>query len=335
MNVTMTKAFETAAKTIADAVLADALARLSEKYGFDLEEATRFLSVTIVKEPIPLMNLPWNGKVHEGCKAISYNQGLFTQCPLSCVEGTNWCKRCTRNLVDGKPKYGDVDDRNACDMMEYKVGTKQVIPYINFMKRKKYTMDYVLASAEHRGIDIHPDQFVERKKSGRPGRLATTMVSPDHDEPAQVPEDDSDEETQVAPRSPAGSPPRVQNVHTQESDEEPEGSEEEEETPQSRVEQSAPPAQPAPPAPQPAPPAPRVETQSQTQTRPILAPLTVPREEDGEVSEEEELTGDAIAKMTAPALRLLAEKHGLETRVGTKLLGKEQLVRSLKEKLNL
>jgi len=213
-----------------------------------------------------------------------------------------------------------------------------------------------LASAEQRGVEIHPDQFVERKKSGRPGRLASTMVSPDHDEPehhdeepAHVP--DSDEETQVAPRSPAGSPPRVQNVPTQESDEEEEeGSEEEEETPrvEPRVEQSAPPPQsappapPAPPAPQSAPPTPpepqpvpRVETQSQTQTRPILAPLTVPREEDGEVSEEEELTGDAVAKMTAPALRILAEKHGLETRVGTKLLGKEQLVRSLKEKLNL
>jgi len=325
MNVTMTKAFETAAKTIADAVLADALARLSEKYGFDLEEATRFLSVTIVKEPIPLMNLPWNGKVHEGCKAISYNQGLFTQCPLSCVEGTNWCKRCTRNLVDGKPKYGDVDDRNACDMMEYKVGTKQVIPYINFMKRKKYSMDYVLASAEHRGIEIHPDQFVERKKSGRPGRLASTMVSPDHDEPAQVQDEDDETQVVVPPAAP---------VQVPQSDDEEEGSEEEEETPQ-----SAQPAQPAQSEPQPAPRVephvePRVETQSQTQTRPILAPLTVPRDEE-EVSEEEELTGDAIAKMTAPALRMLAEKHGLEIRVGTKLLGKEQLVRSLKEKLNL
>ena len=58
MEVTMTNVFEAAAKAIADAVLADALTKLSEKYGFDLAEATLFLSVKVVKESIPLMNLP-------------------------------------------------------------------------------------------------------------------------------------------------------------------------------------------------------------------------------------------------------------------------------------
>ena len=76
---------------------------------------------------------------------------------------------------------------------------------------------------------------------------------------------------------------------------------------------------------------PEAQPESQVQTRPILAPLVVPRDEE----EEPPLTHESISKMPAQSLRLLAERHGIEIRVGTKLIGKDQLVRTVKEKLNL
>jgi hypothetical protein len=312
MNVIMTHAFELAAKTIADAVLADAITRLAEKYGFSAEEATRFLSVTVIKDPIAVTQLPWCGTVIEdGCQALAFNQGLYTQCPQSREDDTPWCKKCVKNLMDGKPKFGTVADRLACGMMDYKVGAKQVVPYANVMKRKNLSREYVEYSAEYHGLTIHQDQFVMRKKIGRPGKPASSMTAP-------VFEDAEDADEDEQPRE-ASAP----------------------ETREQPREASAPAPSAAPSAP-----APSVKPREQPREQPheqTVEPELAEEEprEEGEIDEEEEeeedeeITMERLQDMNKEELHEACKNNDIEPVTGKKKWTKEQMKTALIEKLNL
>lgn len=308
MDVIMTHAFENAAKVIADAVLSDAVARLAEKYGFRAEEAMAFLTVTVVKEPIAVTQLPWCGKaIEDGCQAITFNQGLYTQCPMTREDDSPWCKKCVKQVVDDKPKFGTVEDRLACGMMDYKVGNKQVVPYANFMKRKNYTREYVEYSASHHGVTVHPDQFVLRKKIGRPGKPAKTMDAPEHEEELTTDPHATDESV-LATDELTEEPP---SERPSEPSERPSGSSEPSERPINRSIEPSDPSEPIDPR------------------------------EEGEVSsgeeseDEDELSAERIDAMNKEELIEACNSNDIEPMTGKKKWNKDQMKTALKEKLNL
>jgi hypothetical protein len=86
--------------------------------------------------------LPFPGYKMEGkCCSIRPNHDLYTQCTAQVSEGTQFCGSCTKDIVaeTGKPKYGTVEDRLACDAMDYHpAGCPKVKHYSRLMKEKKY-----------------------------------------------------------------------------------------------------------------------------------------------------------------------------------------------------
>ncbi len=180
-TIEMTDAFATAASNIAQSAVKDAATKLAAKYGFDATEAIDFLlngGISIKKPTIPRNALPWCGEVVEtNCCALVYNSGLFTQCPQTRKNGL-WCTKCANQVEKhGTPKNGDVEQRKACGLMNYKVGKQTVLPYGEYMKKHKYTREEVEAAAAEYGLTIDPVQF-ECKKRGRPTTTPQHMVTP-------------------------------------------------------------------------------------------------------------------------------------------------------------
>ena len=190
-SITMTNVFTDAATEIAKAAVKDTIAKLAERYKFDPEEAETYLlggGVHVKKEVIPRNALPWCGEViEENCTALAYNSGLYTQCPQKRKNGA-WCTKCAKQVEEhGTTKNGDVEQRKACGVMEYKVGSRPVVPYGDFMKRHNYSREEVEQSAAFYGWTIDPRQF-ECKKRGRPTTNALHMVTDVHALPVPEPE---------------------------------------------------------------------------------------------------------------------------------------------------
>ena len=179
----MTTVFTDAAAEIAKSAVKDAIAKLAKRYKFDPVEAENELlggGVQVKKEVIPRNALPWCGEViEENCDAIAYNSGRYTQCPQQKKTG-RWCTKCAKQVeIDGTPKNGDVEQRKACDLMEYTVGERRVVPYGDYMKRNNYTRQEVEDSAAFYGWTVDPRQF-ECKRRGRPTTNPLHMVVPVH-----------------------------------------------------------------------------------------------------------------------------------------------------------
>jgi len=180
-------------------ILNEAIAALSEKYGFDVEEGSRTigladLTVTkcvnkkakkevkekkekkkAVKSPKPKFALPWTGEVNNDlCMGIKNNNFLFTQCTSKPVDGKKFCngcqKQCDTNSF-GKPSGGTVEDRLAVGPLDY-VGPKdkvKVHSYGNYLAKKKISREDAIAEAEKFNVEIPEFQFeVHERKRGRP-----------------------------------------------------------------------------------------------------------------------------------------------------------------------
>jgi hypothetical protein len=175
----MSNAFTDSMATFAGTMLSDAVVRLSNKYGFDAEEAKAFLlsgGVHVKLPPLEKSKLPWCGSVDAACcKAIVKNGGLFTQCTSSPLDG-GWCKKCAKDVEkNGTPTNGDVEARQVGDIMAYKVGKTEVKPYIEYMIKNNITREQVEEAAVTYGLTIDPRQF-EKKKRGRKNTTPRTMA---------------------------------------------------------------------------------------------------------------------------------------------------------------
>jgi len=178
-SATMSRALTISMTSFAETMLADAVQRLANKYGFDASEATEFLLSGGVHVKHPLLEkskLPWCGSVDASCcKAIVKNGGLFTQCTSSPLEG-GWCKKCAKDVEkNGTPTNGDVEARQVGDIMAYKVGKTEVKPYIEYMMKNNITREQVEEAATTYGMTIDPRQF-EKKKRGRKNTTPRTMA---------------------------------------------------------------------------------------------------------------------------------------------------------------
>jgi hypothetical protein len=196
----MSRDFTDTMSIFAGKMLSDAVERLSNKYGFDAEEAKAFLlsgGVHVKLPPLEKSKLPWCGSVDAACcKAIVKNGGLFTQCTSSPLDG-GWCKKCAKDVEkNGTPTNGDVEARQVGDIMAYKVGKTEVKPYIEYMIKNNITREQVEEAATEYGLTIDPRQF-EKKKRGRknttPRTMAPSVETPHPAETAQEEEDDAGE----------------------------------------------------------------------------------------------------------------------------------------------
>jgi len=174
----------------------------AERYGFDAEEAHRFLGLAMVKVerkapikekstkaakvsvPKAAFPLPYNGELNDACcYALRQNNGLYTQCTGVRKGENQFCKSCASAMQkrgDEVPEYGTIQQRKAVDIFEY-VDPKgrKPIAYTKIMKKHNLTEDKVLEEAGKFGIIINKKHFVaptEETKRGRPKAVKEPKV---------------------------------------------------------------------------------------------------------------------------------------------------------------
>jgi len=163
---------------------------LSEKYGFDVAEASAYLKLSSLKvgkvakkekkvakkakKEKPSMLLPFCGVVDEEvCYGIRLSHGLHTQCQNVRVGEMDYCKTCLKHAekgASGKPTHGDIRDRLTCDLLEYRDPSgKQTLPYANVMGKLGVTREVVEEEAAKFGVEIPLCHWDKREtKRGRP-----------------------------------------------------------------------------------------------------------------------------------------------------------------------
>jgi chemotaxis protein histidine kinase CheA len=166
---------------------------LSEKYGFDYQEAVGHLEEVskLLKEEEDKKKLKFklpfcNEEIAGFCCAIRPNGGLYTQC-MNVPHGTEkYCKTCLKNAVNGEPQHGDISDRiNNPDWVSEK--GKKPLRYSKIMKNIKIddqpvSQVEVEKEAARFGLTIPETEFeVEKSRKGRPPKA----TSPKKDEPAK------------------------------------------------------------------------------------------------------------------------------------------------------
>ena len=156
-------------------------------YNFDGEEAVRRLLVEnnvdkVVKEKAvkyiapakSVYPMPFNNeKNEECCSGIRQNHGLYTQCENKMSQTSKYCKSCDKQAKkneDCKPDYGDIEDRLAVGVYDYRdrkgKGPKN---YLKVLKKLKLNVEDVMAefsSQNKKVLDIHLEG--EAQKRGRP-----------------------------------------------------------------------------------------------------------------------------------------------------------------------
>ena len=171
---------------------------LSKEFGFSLEEGMKHLGLVLEgsesvgsrgvgkvgckvgcekKKRKKCIPLPWTGKVREeNCRALEYNNGLFTQCGSKKEMGKDYCVNCIKRQEEnnGELEYGTVEDRMKKEF-EGK-GGKGVIPYGNVLKKKKISREEAEKAGREEGIEIPEKEFeVVVRKRGRPKKVSTSV----------------------------------------------------------------------------------------------------------------------------------------------------------------
>jgi hypothetical protein len=91
-----------------------------------------------------------------GCFGLSYNCGLFTQCPKAKMDTGSFCKTCQKEADSssaGKPNAGTVEDRLSAGLMEYRdLKGRKVVAYSKVMARDG--MDRVKVEEEALKVNV-------------------------------------------------------------------------------------------------------------------------------------------------------------------------------------
>ena len=205
-TVFMSRAFEKAAAQSATDFSIAVIHALADKYGFDAKEAMSICQISEIKvkksanrvkgegkvrstktkaEPkpkreVPAFPLPFCGQaVEDWCLGLRLNHGLHSQCTMERLAGGDYCKTCQKQCdknASGKPTYGCVADRMACELLEYRdpKAHKQTLPFANVMSKLNITREAAEAEALKFGLTIPEEHFVERaSRRGRPKKDAS------------------------------------------------------------------------------------------------------------------------------------------------------------------
>lgn len=180
--------------------------KLSTKYGFDAEEASRELELPSIKRaeaaprrkdvtekkpkaakaekaPVPTIPLPFCGVVVEGwCQAITKNAKLYTQCTNTPSKEALMCNKCAKIVEkDGELPFGLIQSRLECEPMSFKdpKGNAPIL-YSAVMAKLNITREDAESEAAKFGLTIPEEQFaVVEKARGRPKKTASAENSDD------------------------------------------------------------------------------------------------------------------------------------------------------------
>ena len=165
------------------------------KYGFDGEEALRFLNLSNIKverkapvkaqkakvakvqAPKAAFPLPYNGELNDNCCfALRQNNGLYTQCTGVRKGEAQFCKSCATTMQKTgaeMPEYGTIQQRQAVGIFEF-VDPKgrKPIAYTKVMKKYKISEEQALEEAGKYNITINPEHFVVPEEGAKRGRPA-------------------------------------------------------------------------------------------------------------------------------------------------------------------
>ena len=158
---------------------------ISNKYGFDYNEAIQYLSlqesipdkkITEIKNqrkgsiPLPFCGVIFNHM----CQGIKYNHGLYTQCQSKPTDG-ELCSVCKRNIIDGRNK-GRISDRMNKGYLDPK--GKKVVNYGHIMLKLGITREQADLAASDLGLIIPESEYeVIKNTRGRPKKIKEIIVS--------------------------------------------------------------------------------------------------------------------------------------------------------------
>jgi hypothetical protein len=215
LNDLLMRTLASASKTL----LVRCIEELSNHYGFNSDEAIRYLNIDNVKVnvkpmakrvakepkakavkepkvpnvkpvkapksniPMPFMSETVNSML---CHGLKYNHGLFTQCQSNPMECGEYCKGCQKEAdtsASGEPKCGTVEKRMAVGLMDYKDGdNRSPIAYISVLKKLNIAMESALDEAGKLNIKIHESHFAEPiTGKGRPKKAPLAVESTTED----------------------------------------------------------------------------------------------------------------------------------------------------------
>ncbi len=241
ITVTLSAGFSSAAETMVNSALDQAVLKLSEHFGFSAEEARAYLQqVSVQPELLTAKDLPFCSKRIPGCcDGLGFRNGLYTQCPKK-PQQDGLCRACwTQKDETGSLKYGSIEDRLKVGPMEFAEG--KVAPFARLMAKHGWTRDYVESSAKALGWTVPEENFVvikakrERKPKSmetRPlpnpidtdaddelkstlvdsGVLPPAALSPSKIKVAENDELDEEPVSEPAPKLPAGEPAPTQET---------------------------------------------------------------------------------------------------------------------------
>jgi hypothetical protein len=117
-----------------------------------------------------------------GCQGLTYNRGLFTQCPKNQMENGDFCSGCQGEAdqnASGLPNCGTVGQRLASGLYEFKDPKgRSPVSYVKLLEKLSISMEQVVAT----GKAIDAEHFEEKVKvskahRGRPKKQSTGIVA--------------------------------------------------------------------------------------------------------------------------------------------------------------
>ena len=144
--------------------------------------------IKAAKEPKSTFPFPFEpSRVNEqGCKGLSYNHGLFTQCAKSCMSNGSFCKSCQTeadNSATGRPDCGTVAQRIDSELYEFKDSKgRSPISYTKFLEKAKLTAEQAVEEAGKLNFVINECHFVKKQVNkedatarGRPKKIVALV----------------------------------------------------------------------------------------------------------------------------------------------------------------
>ena len=189
---TLNKTIEDGITRVVDGCVRQAVMKLSEKYGFEMEEAMALVGcvsrvekvgktrVETKKTKKPTIPLPYCDKIFEDkCFGIRINHGLHTQCTQERCEGSDYCKTCdkqSKQSETNKPNAGDIRDRSMGNWTP----CSKLVKYGNVMEKLGITREEAQKAATEYDMVIPEHEFeIVKGRRGRPKKDNSTCSSDD------------------------------------------------------------------------------------------------------------------------------------------------------------
>ena len=151
-------------------IIEEVVTLYSSLYNLDKDEGIRLMKekmFSTLKKAKTSIQMPFMGR-EEGCEALKYKSGLYTQCGNKVHITGMYCNGCLKDMEKNNlsiPKYGNVEMRLSVGLMDYvDPNGKKVRPYSVFMKKHNISEEKVNEEANKLKKRVDPVHFVIEEK---------------------------------------------------------------------------------------------------------------------------------------------------------------------------